>query len=81
MKKQSKEILSKKTAIALKAELSKYADTFNIEETQELVQEVVTGLTENALKEWLNTNIDRVVKKSVKEELAKIVKKKTLAKK
>ena len=81
MKKQSKEILSKKTAIALKAEFSKYADTFNIAETQELVQEVVTDLTETALKEWLNNNIDRVVKKSVKEELAKIVIKKTSAKK
>ena len=81
MKKQSKEILSKKTTILLKAELSKYADTFNITETQELVQEVVADVTENALKEWLNTNMDRVVKKSVKEELAKIVKKKTSAKK
>ena len=76
MKKQSKEILSKKTTILLKAELSKYADTFNITETQELVQEVVTEVTENALKDWLNANMDRVVKKSVKEELAKIVKKK-----
>ena len=75
MKKQSKEILSKKTTILLKAELSKYADTFNITETQELVQEVVTEVTENALKDWLNANMDRVVKKSVKEELAKIVKK------
>ena len=81
MKKQSKEILSQKTAIALKAELSKYADTFDVVETQELVQEVVTDLTEKALKEWLNTNIDRVVKKSVKEELDQIVKNKTLAKK
>ena len=81
MKKQSKEILSKKTAIALKAEFSKYVDTFNVVETQELVQEVVADVTENALKEWLNTNMDRVVKKTVKEELAKIVKKKTSAKK
>jgi len=75
MKKKSKEILSKKTATALKAELSKFSDTFNVSETQELVQEVVTDLTENALNEWLNNNMDRVVKKSVKEELAKIVKK------
>jgi cell pole-organizing protein PopZ len=80
MKKQSKEILSKKTAIALKAEFSKYVDTFNVVETQELVQEVVTEVTENALKDWLNANMDRVVKKSVKEELAKIVKKKISAK-
>ena len=33
MKKQSKEILSKKTATALKAELSKYSDIFNVTET------------------------------------------------
>ena len=81
MKKKSKEILSKKTAIALKAELSKYSDTFNVAETQKIVHEVVTDVIENTLKEWLNTNMVRVVKKSVKEELAKIVKKKTSTKK
>jgi len=81
MKKKSKEILSKKTAIALKAELSKYSDTFNVAETQKIVHEVVTDVIENTLKEWLNTNMVRVVKESVKEELAKIVKKKTSAKK
>ena len=81
MKKQSKEILSKKTAIELKAELSKYSDTFNVAETQKIVHEVVTDVVENTLKEWLNANMVRVVKESVKEELAKIVKKKTSAKK
>ena len=81
MKKQSKEILSKETAIALKAELSKYSDTFNVEETQKLVQEVVTSTSENILKEWLNTNMDRIVKEAIKEKLAHIAKKKTSAKK
>ena len=81
MKKQSKEILSKKTAIELKAELSKYSDTFNVAETQKIVHEVVTDVVENTLKDWLNANMVRVVKESVKEELAKIVKKKTSAKK
>ena len=74
MKKQSKEILSKKTATALKAELSKYSDIFNVKETQELVQEVVSSVTEKTLTDWINTNMDSVVKKSVKEELAKIAK-------
>jgi|TARA_B110000467_G_scaffold10062_1_gene8619 cell pole-organizing protein PopZ len=81
MKKQSKEILSKKTATALKAELSKYSDIFNVKETQELVQEVVSSVTEKTLTDWINTNMDSVVKKSVKEELAKIAKNKTSAKK
>jgi cell pole-organizing protein PopZ len=81
MKKQSKIILSKKTAIALKAELSKYSDTFNVSETQELVQEVVERVAENVLKEWINSNMDRVVRKSIKEELTTIAKKKTSVKK
>ena len=68
MKKQSKEILSNKTATALKAELSKYSDIFNVKETQELVQEVVSSVTEKTLTDWINTNMDSVVKKSVKEE-------------
>jgi len=80
MKKQSKEILSKDTAIALKAELSKYSDTFNVEETQELVKEVVTTVAENTLKEWLNANMDRLVKKTIKEKLESIVKNKISAK-
>ena len=80
MKKQSKEILSNKTATAL-AELSKYSDIFNVKETQELVQEVVSSVTEKTLTDWINTNMDSVVKKSVKEELAKIAKNKTSAKK
>ena len=81
MKKQSKEMLSMKTATALKAELSKYSDIFNVKETQELVQEVVSSVTEKTLTDWINTNMDSVVKKSVKEELAKIAKNKTSAKK
>jgi cell pole-organizing protein PopZ len=81
MKKQSKEILSNKTATALKAELSKYSDIFNVKETQELVQEVVSSVTKKTLTDWINTNMDSVVKKSVKEELAKIAKNKTSAKK
>jgi len=81
MKKQSKKILSKETAIALKAELSKYSDTFNVSETQELVQEVVESVAENVLKEWINSNIDRVVKKSIKEKLNTIAKRKTSVKK
>ena len=81
MKKQSKKILSKETAIALKAELSKYSDTFNVSETQELVQEVVESVAENVLKEWINSNMDRVVKKSIKEKLNTIAKRKTSVKK
>jgi cell pole-organizing protein PopZ len=81
MKKQSKEILSKKTATALKAELSKYSDIFNVTETQVLVQEVVSSVTEKTLTDWINTNMDRVVKKYVKEELAKIAQNKSSSKK
>ena len=33
-------------------------------------------VTEDLLKEWINANIDEVVKKSVKEELNNIAKKK-----
>ena len=81
MKKQSKQILSKKTATALRAELSKYSYIFNVTETQELVQEVVSSVTEKTLTDWINANMDRVVKKSVKEELAKIAQNKVSAKK
>ena len=61
--------------------LSKYSDIFNVTETQKLVQEVVSSVTEKTLTDWINTNMDRVVKKSVEEELAKIAQNKASAKK
>ena len=81
MKKKSKEILSKDTAIALKAEISKYSDTFDVSETQKLIEETVNVVTENLLKEWLNVNMNKVVKSAIKEELANLAKKKTSSKK
>ena len=42
---------------------------------------MVSSVTEKTLTDWINTNMDSVVKKSVKEELAKIAKNKTSAKK
>jgi len=81
MNKKSKEILSKDTAIALKAEISKYSDTFNVSETQKLIEETVNIVTENLLKEWLNVNMNKVVKNAIKEELANLAKKKTSSKK
>ena len=81
MNKKSKEILSKDTAIALKAEISKYSDTFDVSETQKLIEETVNIVTENLLREWLNVNMNKVVKNAVKEELANLAKKKTSSKK
>ena len=41
-----------------------------------IVEEVVKKVTEDALKEWINANIDKVVKQSIKEKLESIAKKK-----
>ena len=76
MNKKSTKILSDKSAAAIKAELAKYSETFNIKETQKIVEGVVKKVTEDALKEWINTNIDKVVKQSIKEKLESIAKKK-----
>jgi len=76
MNKKSTKILSDKSAAAIKAELAKYSETFNVKETQKIVREIVKKVTEDALKEWINTNIDKVVKQSIKEKLESIAKKK-----
>ena len=76
MNKKSTKILSDKSAAAIKAELAKYSETFNVKETQKIVEEVVKKVTEDALKEWINANIDKVVKQSIKEKLVSIAKKK-----
>ena len=76
MNKKSTKILSDKSAAAIKAELAKYSETFNVKETQKIVREIVKKVTEDALKEWINTNIYKVVKQSIKEKLESIAKKK-----
>ena len=40
MAKNNKEILTKETAVAVKAELAKYADTYDVEETQKIIKEI-----------------------------------------
>ena len=70
----NKEILTKETAVAVKAELAKYADTFDVEETQKLVKEIVSNTVNEILNKWLNKNIDRVLKEVLREELEKTVK-------
>jgi len=74
MAKNNKEILTKETAIAVKAELAKYADTYDVEETQKLVKEIVTNTVNEILNKWLNKNIDRLLKEVLREELEKTVK-------
>ena len=74
MAKNNKEILTKETAVAVKAELAKYADTYDVEETQKLVTEIVSNTVNEILNKWLNKNIDRVLKEVLREELEKTVK-------
>ena len=50
MKNKSTKILSNKSAAAIKAELKKYSDTFNVKETQKIIEEVVS-LVENKSRE------------------------------
>ena len=75
MQKNPNNILSKKTATSLKAEIKKYSDTFNVKETQKYIKEVVTEVSNNFIKLWLYKNISEVVKEAVKEELENIAKK------
>ena len=72
---KTKEILSKETAIALKAELARYADTFAVEDTQKILKEVVNKVASDLLKKWLNENIDKVAREILREELDKTIKK------
>jgi len=74
-KKNPNNILSKETAISLKAEIKKYSDTFNVKETQKYIKEVVAEVSNDFIKLWLDKNISEVVKDAVKEELENIAKK------
>ena len=67
MNKKTTKILSNKSAAAIKAELAKYTETFNVKETQKIVEQVVKKVTENLLKDWIKNNIDQIVKEAEKE--------------
>ncbi len=75
MRKKTNNILSKETAVALRAEIKKYSDTFKVDETQKYIKEVVSEIGNDILKKWLNENMDKVVKEAIKEELSNIVQK------
>ena len=75
MSNKTNNVLSKEAAVALKAEITKYSDTFNVDETQKLIKEAVSEISEDILKKWLNDNINKVVREVIKEELNNIVKK------
>ncbi len=76
MVKKKNEILSRETAVALKAEIKQYSETFNVSDTQKIVQEVVAEVSNDLLQKWINENMDKVVKSAVKEELQNIANKK-----
>jgi len=75
MSKKTNNVLSKETAVALKAEITKYSDTFKVEETQKLIKETVSEISKDILKKWLNDNMNKVVRETIKQELDNIVKK------
>ena len=75
MSKKTNNVLSKETAVALKAEITKYSDTFKVDETQKLIKETVSEISKDILKKWLNDNMNKVVRETIKQELDNIVKK------
>ena len=76
MRKKNNNILSKETAIALRAEITKYSDTFKVDETQKYIREVVKEISDDVLKKWLNENMDKLAKEAIKEALVSIAQKK-----
>ena len=76
MKKKANNILSKDTAVALRAQITKYSDAFEVDETQKYIREVVKEIGNDVLKKWLNENMEKIVKEVIKEELSDIVQRK-----
>ena len=74
MNRKTNNMLSKETAISLKAEIKKYSDTFNVADTQKYIKEVISEVSNDFIKNWLDKNMNSVVKEAVKEELQHIAK-------
>ena len=67
-------LISDDVALAVRAELMRYSDVFDTDDTKEIIYKSVTNATREMVREWLDQNLATIAKEVINEALDKLSK-------
>ena len=67
-------LISDDVALAVRAELMRYSDVFDTDDTKEIIYKSVTNATRDMVREWLDQNLALIAKEVINEALDKLSK-------
>ena len=67
-------LISDDVALAVRAELMRFSDVFDTEDTKEIIYKSVTNATREMVREWLDQNLATIAKEVINEALDKLSK-------
>jgi cell pole-organizing protein PopZ len=67
-------LISDDVALAVRAELMRYSDVFDTDDTKDIIYKSVTSATREMVREWLDHNLASIAKEVINEALDKLSK-------
>ena len=67
-------LISDDVALAVRAELMRYSDVFDTDDTKDVIYRSVTNATREMVREWLDQNLATIAKEVINEALDKLSK-------
>jgi cell pole-organizing protein PopZ len=67
-------LISDDVALAVRAELMRYSDVFDTDDTKDIIYSSVTNATREMVREWLDQNLASIAKEVINEALDKLSK-------
>mgnify|MGYP000602577192 FL=1 len=67
-------LISDDVALAVRAELMRFSDVFDTDDTKEIIYKSVTNATREMVREWLDQNLALIAKEVINEALDKLSK-------
>ena len=67
-------LISDDVALAVRAELMRYSDVFDTDDTKDIIYKSVTNATREMVREWLDQNLASIAKEVINEALDKLSK-------
>ncbi len=65
-------LLSEDAALAVRAEIVRYSEVFDTEETRDIIYKAVSDTTKDMVKEWLDEHLAGIVREVIDEALQNI---------
>ena len=67
-------LISDDVALAVRAELMRYSDVFDTDDTKDIIYRSVTNATREMVREWLDQNLASIAKEVINEALDRLSK-------